>query len=79
MKDDTPNGEQPPDGKLAYSLNELCEVAAVGRTTVYAALKDGSLKARKRGRNTIILVVDALAWLHALPHYEPDKGASDGS
>lgn len=79
MKDDTPNGEQPPDGKLAYSLNELCEVAAVGRTTVYAALKDGSLKARKRGRNTIILVDDAMAWLYAMPPYEPGKGAGDGS
>jgi excisionase family DNA binding protein len=51
----------------AFRISEVCKRSGVGRTTVYAAIKDGSLKARKCGRTTIVLAGDLRAWLTALP------------
>ena len=48
--------------KLALTIAEVCAAASVGRTAVYAAIKDGSLKARKRGRSTRVLVEDVRQW-----------------
>lgn len=56
-----------PDGKLAYSIEGFAGVASVGRTTIYEAIKDGSLLARKRGKRTIITAPDGIRWLQSLP------------
>ncbi len=52
---------------LAYSVEEAAARANCGRTTVFAAIKSGALKARKIGRRTIILDEDLRRWLVSLP------------
>jgi excisionase family DNA binding protein len=55
---------------LAHSVEEAATRANCGRTTIYAAIKSGALKARKIGRRTIILNEDLRAWLASLPMRE---------
>lgn len=56
--------------KLGYSPEEAAVVAGSGRTKIFHALKDGSLKGRKFGRRTIILADDLRAFLENLPARE---------
>jgi excisionase family DNA binding protein len=55
------------ESRLAYSVSAAATVAALGRSTVYAAIRRGELTARKSGRRTVILAADLEAWLQALP------------
>ena len=58
-----------PDDKLAYTIEEWRGVTSESRSATYEALKRGELKAKKRGRRTIILRQDGEAYLAALPDY----------
>jgi excisionase family DNA binding protein len=49
------------------SVAEACAVAGIGRTKIYQAISDGALKARKYGKQTIILRCDLNDFLVALP------------
>lgn len=51
----------------ALSISDACEMSGVGRTTIYAAIAEGRLKARKLGRRTLILRDDLTHFLVALP------------
>jgi excisionase family DNA binding protein len=51
----------------AYSVPQICELAGVGRTHLYAQIKEGKLKALKCGRRTIVLDEELRRWLGALP------------
>jgi excisionase family DNA binding protein len=53
--------------KLAFSPNTASEATGIGRTKIFQAIRDGSLKARKYGSRTVILRDDLLAWLLTLP------------
>jgi excisionase family DNA binding protein len=53
--------------RLAYDVDEACQVASVGRTALYEAIKSGALRAVKRGRRTLILQPDIRRWLSDLP------------
>lgn len=53
--------------KLAYTIKEFMARAGVGRSFVYEAIAEGSLKAVKAGRKTLIREEDARTWLSALP------------
>ena len=55
--------------KLAYSIKELSEAGGGSRSTIYENIKNGKLKARKRGRSTVILAPDASRYLESLPDY----------
>jgi len=51
----------------AFSVDDFCLWAGVGRTAAYAEMSAGKLEARKLGRRTIILRSEAERWLAALP------------
>jgi excisionase family DNA binding protein len=55
---------------LAYTISEACIVARAGRTSLYEAIRDGALIARKRGRKTLILADDLRDWIEHLPTIE---------
>ena len=40
--------------KLAYSIKEACRASSLGRSTIYAHIAAGTLKARRIGGRTII-------------------------
>ena len=55
----------------ALSIADACEKAGVGRSTIYEAIAEGRLKARKLGRRTLILRDDFTQFLVALPEITP--------
>ena len=64
---------------FAFTIAAACRVSALGRTTLYAALKSGALSARKCGRRTLILAADLETFLDNLPSArELPKGVGDG-
>lgn len=64
-----------PAEKLAYHVNEAVDAGVGSRSELYLAMRLGKLKAKKRGRRTIILRDDLEEYLAALPDYEPKKAA----
>ena len=56
-----------PDGKLACSIKKFADLTDFGRSTIYEAIKDGSLRARKMGKRTVITAPDGMHWLKSLP------------
>lgn len=60
----TPLPDIQPEG---LSIVEACRITGLGRTSVYEAISDGHLTARKFGKRTIILRDDLRRFLSALP------------
>ena len=56
--------------RLAYSIDEFCEKAGIGRSFAYQEIRAGKLKARKAGRRTLILHDEAEQYLMSLPSIE---------
>lgn len=52
---------------VAHTIKDTTLQVKCGRTTIYAAIKSGHLKARKIGRRTIILDRELQEWLASLP------------
>ncbi len=40
--------------QLFFSVNELCQLLSVGRTTIYQAFREGRLRPVKFGRRTLV-------------------------
>ena len=55
--------------KMAFTIREAVETGAGSRSVVYEAIKSGALKARKRGRSTVILAADLAQYLESLPDF----------
>jgi excisionase family DNA binding protein len=53
--------------RLALTIPEVCEIAGISRTSLYAAIARGELAARKRGRRTLVLQDDLKQWISSLP------------
>jgi excisionase family DNA binding protein len=54
-------------GRLAFSIMEVTASTGLGRDTVYKAIREGRLIARKFGRRTLITERDLRAFLDGLP------------
>ncbi len=53
--------------KPIYPISEVIEKRITGgRTQTYAEIKQGRLKVVKRGRSTVVLTPDLVAYLNAL-------------
>ncbi len=59
----------------AYSVNELLAILPLGRTSLYAAIKSGALRANKLGKKTLFLAPDVAAFLASLRPIS-EKGGS---
>jgi hypothetical protein len=46
------------DGKQAYTIEELTKLGPLGRSSLYKAIGEGRLTAKKFGRSTIVLKQD---------------------
>ena len=53
--------------KLSYSIPEVSRETGLGKTTVYKAISDGHLRAKKFGNRTLILSIDLDQFLNSLP------------
>jgi excisionase family DNA binding protein len=60
---------------LAFTIPQAITTAGVRKTTLYAAIKEGRLRARKSGRRTLILRDDLRAWLESLPSLDLKREA----
>jgi hypothetical protein len=52
------------EGPLALSVDQLSARTSFGRTFIYSEIKAGRLRLTKKGRRSIVLLEDALRWLH---------------
>lgn len=53
--------------KLCYSVDEVCEKTGFGRRRVLDDIRDGLLRARRRGRRYFIMAEDLIAYLEGHP------------
>jgi excisionase family DNA binding protein len=60
------------DDADAYNLPTVCRHSAAGRTTIYAEIAAGRLRAVKLGTRTLILKRDYDRWLAGLPALHAD-------
>ena len=63
-------------GRRAHSIAETCALTGRGRDTVYTAIRDGHLVARKFGRRTLITDDDLRQFLAGLPRAGGHEQAS---
>ena len=56
--------------KLAYGIDEAVQATGLGRTRLYAAIKENRPHPRKYGRRTIILATELQSFLESLPEQE---------
>ena len=54
-------------GRRAHTILEACALTGLGRDTIYTAIRDGHLVARKLGRRTLITDDDLRQFLAGLP------------
>jgi excisionase family DNA binding protein len=57
--------------RILFTVANLCQATGLGRTTVYAQIKRGLLRAHKCGRRTLFSSADVAAWLNNLPEMLP--------
>jgi excisionase family DNA binding protein len=56
---------------IAYSVEEVCQLAKICKQNVYNALNSGRLRGKKVGARTIILRSDLTAYMAGLDDYSP--------
>ncbi|NNU70376.1 helix-turn-helix domain-containing protein [Rhizobium sp. WYCCWR 11152] len=56
--------------KIAVTVPEAVQISGIGRTNLYKLFKDGSLKPRKAGNRTLVIVEELKDYLRNLPTEE---------
>lgn len=51
----------------AYSILETAQILGIGRSTLYALIKEGQLPVRKLGKRTLVLREDLEHFMASLP------------
>jgi excisionase family DNA binding protein len=62
--------------QLAYTIAEACAAGRIGRTSLYALIKSGELKAVKRGRRTLIPADELERFISSLPVLHGEQASS---
>ena len=62
-----PDVRPPPQEKIAFTIAEAIGASGIGRTTLYALMKTGELRAIKLGRKTLIPAQGLYDFLSRLP------------
>ncbi|MAO57320.1 MAG: hypothetical protein CMM61_16720 [Rhodospirillaceae bacterium] len=60
--------------RLAFTVDEVSTISALGRTTLYSKIGSGELRARKCGKKTLILAEDLRQFLSDLETVQPSSG-----
>jgi excisionase family DNA binding protein len=55
---------------IAVTIPDAVRASGLSRSSIYEALKSGSLTARKAGLRTLIPYADLQAYIAALPQYQ---------
>lgn len=58
--------------RIAYPIGEVPEITGINRTSLYRALKEKRLTARKNGRRTIIEAAELQRYIASLPVFGRD-------
>ena len=58
-----------PADKIALTIREATALTGVSRCSLYLAITSGSLRAKKRGKSTLIRPADLQSWIDCLPDY----------
>jgi excisionase family DNA binding protein len=58
---------RPAGEKLGVTVPEAAVLSSLGQTSIYKAIREGRLTARKYGTRTIIMRIDLQAFLDSLP------------
>lgn len=56
-----------PKPRKVYTIDQVCEIAQIGRTRLYQEIRDRRLKTKKLGARTLILESELDRWLESLP------------
>ncbi len=64
--------------KVYHKVKEIPPRYAVGKTTIYEAIRDGRLPARKLGASTLIKTDDLEAFFESLPKRPVRSGGRHG-
>ncbi len=63
--------------KPAYDIPTLLSLVPIGRSSIYAHIANGLLRATKCGRRTLSLADDVLDWLEELRRSTPQADVTD--
>lgn len=55
------------DKAISFDILTAAKFCGIGRSSIYAAIRDGRLKARKLGHKTLLLRRDLEAFVEGLP------------
>lgn len=60
--------------KKLLSIKDACHFLSIGRTTLYALLKEEKIKARKLGKRTLIPHEEIISFINDLPQQQQQTG-----
>lgn len=60
--------------KKLLSIKDACRFLSIGRTTLYALLKEEKIKARKLGKRTLIPHEEIISFINDLPQQQQKTG-----